>query len=187
MSGLDFLGGVAILAAAWMGVYTGWIVQAGRCVVLLIAVLLSRAMVVPVAGFYQRITDNEPQVAVAMCFLAISVLLYGALLVAMNRMTTEMRDADWRTPMDRVAGAAVGLVHGVGLTVTVAVVLLNFSYGSGRPAIDYDASRLGQVAMDRDFLSKSAAELRLDTEIYEEERPGTRHLRGYEREYLEQD
>lgn len=187
MSGLDFLGGVAVVVSAWMGVYTGWIVQAGRCVVLLAAVLLARAMIVPIAGFYQRVTENEPQVAVALSFLAVVVLLYGALLVAMNRMTSDLRDADWRTPMDRVAGALVGVVHGVGAVVVVTVVLLNFSYGSGRPAIDYDASRLGQVAMQRDFLQRPAADLRLDTEIYEEERPGRRHLRGYEREHLEQD
>ena len=186
MSGLDFIGAVIVLGVAASGWYSGWIIQAGRIVVLLFSVIIARGVVVPVSGFYQRITETEPQSAMIVTFIMLLIVVYLVLYVGLHRLTGEVRDQDWGSTTDKFFGARAGLLHGLGWMFVVGVTLVNLSYAKGWPSIDYDASRVGQVAMERDFLAGPALTVTVDTEIYQEDRPRTRHLRGYERRTIDE-
>lgn len=184
---LNVLDVLALLAAgvgAFAGWYSGWIVRVGRIAVLLLATLVARVMIVPIAGFWQRITDSEPQSAVASAFLVLLVVAYGVLFVGLSRLTGELRDQDWRAQWDRFAGGLAGAVEGLAIVFVIGVVMLNFSYGGGVPDVAYDESRLGRFVMARDFLRQPALDVLTATDLFDEEGGERRRLRGFERHHL---
>lgn len=150
---LDLLGCLAITLGAFGGWPSGAAHQVLRLVVVVGAAIAGRMVVVPIAGFFLRMTGAEPETAVGICYLLACAVAGGALWLALEGISNRVRDAQHRSQIDRFSGALVGAVKGAAFAFVIAVGLATISAGSGRPALDYEDSQLGTWALERNFLA----------------------------------
>ncbi len=148
-----------LLVSGW---HTGSVYQLGQTVTVFMGALIARAVSLPLARFLvdvQRATD--PDRAVGTAFLIAFVAVYGLLWFSVLRLTAELRDAHDRGPHDRFFGAAVGALRGgvMALVVAVGVMTMTFDRAGAETYEIFDHSRVGQAAIDRDFLSPFADKL----------------------------
>ncbi|MEZ4267085.1 MAG: CvpA family protein [Myxococcota bacterium] len=174
---LDIAAAVIVLLWAIVGWQVGLIKQGSRIIPIAVGGFVAWASAAPVAGFAMRMTTNTAaETAVGMSFLGVFLVTFIGVWVAVGKFTQDISDADYRGQLDRFVGFAVGGAAGVAFAFIVSVALWNISKGSGNPKLDYDASRLGQEVMRRDFLARAVDKVALEDET----RNGPK-LRGFER------
>lgn len=169
----------AVIALLWavVGWQVGLIKQGSRIIPIIVGAFVAWVTAGPVAGFAMRMTtDTAPETAVGMAFLGVFLVTFAGVWLAVGRFTADISDADDRGQLDRFVGFAVGGVAGLAFAFVVSVALWNISKGSGNPKLDYDASRMGQQVIQRDFLARAIVRV----EAAEEQRDGAK-LRGFER------
>lgn len=168
-----------VLALLWgvVGYYVGVIKQGSRVIPILVGGFLGWVTAGPLAGFVLRMTTHtEPETAVGGSFLGVFLVGFVITWVAVGRLTSDISDADDRGQLDRFLGFAVGGAAGLVMAFVVTVGLLSVTEGSGKPRLDYGASRMGRLALERDFLAAATDKV----VAAEEERTGEK-LRGFER------
>lgn len=173
---LDLFAAITVALGAWTGWTSGSMLQLGRLAAVVLAAVLGRMMVVPVTGFYLRMTTGVVETTVAMVFVVVYAIGWIVFWLMLQRLTEEVRDVQDRTPADRVGGAVVGAAKGLVLAFVIVSVVVTLGMGKGRDPETWNETTTGRIGAEKNFLASAAAQVEREAAV--DERPA---LRGWER------
>lgn len=157
---VDILAAICIAVCAWSGYVSGSVYQIAQIVTLVIATVISRAMVAPVAFAILELQPDDVDSAAGRVFLWCFAIVYGLCWWAVRRLTREMRDLDMRGPADQIGGIVAGSARGALLALILAVGYMAVAYGEHD--VSYEAfteTKIGEQAANNDFLERPTATL----------------------------
>ncbi len=174
---LDILVGVCVLVGGWLGYSTGIMTQLGKLANVVLAAVLGRVMVVPIAGFYMRMTDATVETTVAMIFAICYGIAWFVIYLGISRLTEEASQQGDPGGGDRFGGALVGGIKGLAFAFVIGSVVVTVGMGKGRDPDTYrEEARMGASVVDKNLLVSA-----IDTVVRKEASEDRPTLRGWER------
>lgn len=175
--GLDILAGLCLLGGAVFGAPSGTVHQLIRLAGLVFAAIGARLGLVPIAGFFYRMSGSEFETAIGVSYLASFAVWFVILWLATEELSNRVRDGQFRSTNDSYGGAVIGAIRGLTLAYIVAVGALTYNPSLASQGYKTEVGRFAGVVMERNFLSKPLIEL-VDGA---EEREEVEHDRSWDR------
>jgi hypothetical protein len=175
--GLDILAGLCLVGGAVFGSPSGTVHQLIRLVALILAAVGARLGLVPIAGFFYRMSGAEFQTAIGVTYLASFAVWFLVLWLATEELSNRVRDGQFRSTNDSYGGAAIGAIRGLTLAYIVAVGALTLQPSLASQGYKTEVGRFAGAVMERNFLSKPLIELVDRAEVREDEE----HERSWDR------
>ncbi len=166
--GLDILAGLCLLGGAAFGAPSGTAHQLIRLAAVVVAGLGALLGLVPIAGFFYRMSGAGFETAVGASYLASFSVWLLLLWLATEELSNRVRDGQLRSTNDGYGGAIVGAVRGVALAYILAIGLVTLKPSLASQGYDGEAGWLGQVALENNALSEPLTKL-VDRELARED------------------
>src|SRR5690606_27926487 len=171
----DIAAAIFVLVLALVGWGAGAVHQVWRLAAFAAAFGLARAVGPEMALFYLGKTDSTPLAATTVCFFVAFGAFWAVASLVVRRLAGAMRDLEHdRSHLDRALGALLGAARGAALVVLLLMGLAAHHEDTGRLALPYLQSRVGQLSAERDFLKDLAIDLEARHLVRLEEAPAPR-------------
>jgi len=157
--GLDILAGLCLVGGAVFGAPSGTVHQLIRLAALIFAGLGARLGLVPIAGFFYRMSGAEFETAIGVSYLASFVVCFVILWLATEELSNRVRDGQIRSTNDSYGGAFVGAVRGLVLAYIVSVGALTVKPSLATQGYATETGRFAGFVLEQNTLSEPLIEL----------------------------
>ena len=164
--GLDILAGLFLLGGAAFGSPSGTAHQLIRLGAVVFAGLGALLGLVPIAGFFYRMSGSEFETAIGVSYLASFSVWMLILWLATEELSNRVRDGQLRSTNDGYGGAIIGAVRGLALAYIVAIGLVTVKPSLASQGYE-EVGWLGQISLEHNALSEPLIEL-VDREVARE-------------------
>lgn len=157
--GLDILAVLCLVGGAVFGSPSGTVHQLIRLTALVLAAVGARVGLVPIAGFFYRMSGSEFETAIGVSFLAGFAVWFLILWLATEELSNRVRDGQFRSTNDSYGGAVIGAIRGLTLAYVLGVGALTVQPGLASQGYTGEIGRFAGFVMERNVLSDPLIEL----------------------------
>ena len=130
-----------------------------RLAALILAGLGARLGLVPIAGFFYRMSGSEFETAIGVSYLASFSVWFLILWLATEELSNRVRDGQLRSTNDSYGGAIIGAARGLVLVYVLAVGVLTVKPGLATQGYTTQSGRFAGVVLEHSALSKPLIKL----------------------------